>query len=1568
MANFKFNNLAAYLLRNPIPAVASVFAPFLASGDDRGYFKTALLTTPLVFGAAELFPKVFSSVGKHAPEFKDLLQKSENWTRFESQSYSDVKSIYQNIGSKINEADQALSAYLVGSRRSRDLVREQKVINRYFKDRFVKTNDLIGKAKDMSNPGAQIQAAARVAEIEQLQANKGRMISNALHSARRSSLSPSEWSKEGSSPFPSLDNEGMLAMFEKYESRPEFVQNLKRSLRTIKDAEYSNKSIHPGQFAEPISEFSSILETSSDMFNNIDKSFASAKPELLKSLATAKERGFIRDAQVIAEKTTSGEIGRLLNVRVFRKGNIKPLEIPIVDSVGSVRLGPNMTGVGTHVIGPDANPYTIDTWIGKVLSEHPEFTNEQLEQEIASHAYYMAGEPMDAHRLFELGGSGGSPMMNEMAIRARAYTAKGTTLPMFSSARKSGMMGIRDLDPAEQALFLKKMLNTGQYVNMGPEAGTYEFRLQLKQLADINLTGLSSATKQDAIYRSISKEFSLRANEPESSGIINTAWQDILGSKDLPMARPTLAGISPQDKSIFGDLPRTAEEFSNYKPTLYNQLTARMSPDKANQMIGEVEGIYAQGKQGIFANLGGMGETEFMLDPAWASKYHVESDFKYEVNELAMEKGSVNPNSVLGFNNGSAVTPDFIGDITSVSKNQDGKGFFINVKHKLDLQGAKVDINGIKGLSKTVGSPEDFRSTVGLLNSFYEKTGSGDRILDDAVGLVDMRYFQNKMDPGMASIGMAEDVLSRLRNKGRLDIADKWRSKMAPLGLSYDEQAGAIIIKQQQGERIARFQELININEEFFQEAGRAVKEAGGLHDQVLQHLGEQGSNFLLRNNLKSTMFAWDHALAYIPRNTSINYDIETYLRSTNNVGALKALRSRMKTVSGGSPEDMINFGKYLMEGDFNKEYGTTVPLNKAFNKGPLNSAEGRAGTIFDPSIDAYKAGVRLDLGEGGKYKYLPVPGNNAYGSEAMMYGPGEYQSRPWQDAIQDISKAKTAGERDTQVERVLNMYKEGWSDKAGNTHNLFVGKASALRPNQYDPMGISGYLTTRSNAANIFEIGISPEAASRIRSSTVRKLLEKDKEVFGMFLRQPTNEAFHVKVRVDEALKGTQFFGVDEELYRSMYGDADKDLVSLLLWEGSDKDAIAEAKSAIYGGSQAQRVGLWQQYKGDQEVSRNVTEELKTVGARAAKFAEEAADRTGIALKRTAGASIGTFSNVLTKLGESAIRNPFVMKDPDLATRLRVSLFDSIRQAPISARKSTVPFDLETAIKLSKQLEEQWGIENPEEAATGLGDVLMNMAEFLTEGKKEGPEYRYLAGQGREDLLALTKGRNEYGKFAARALSISGSGSRAKESMGEAVADVFTDVDAIRGPAHGGGMSEVSASRIGEFSSRLSDLATGVSREFSSSVREVVSQHGGKIALGLGALAVAGILTTRRESAVPSFTRASSNQYRPESMMGVTDHETGEAVAGQMAPTNPPRRRGVSPGGVTTAVMAPLGQTSDITVEMRATDRSRAAETARQLSEIPGARFTSTTINYKDRNRLGSLRGREKIRETLNG
>lgn len=1569
MPKLPIAKLAQYVVRNPFTTAAAVFSPIFAKNEDRGYFRTALVTAPIVFASGVFVPKLFAGVrdiGKGVAETA-LLQKAEKRTRFETPNIDNLHTIFNAPSSNSNTVEQALSAYLVSERRSRDYMKEQKTLDRYFKRRFVKTSELIGKAQ-----GGDLDALARIAEIDTLRATKGRLITNAMHVARRSSLTPLEWANESSGILPDLSNDELISTFENYKGRPEFVKTLKNRLREIKRLDYRGTlmTAEGNILGKATSDISLLDSNDFKVFGQKAKA-----PNMFEHLKNAQKAGFIQDVTVTSEGVVSGEVGRILNVKVVRKGNLKPLTIPIVDpTTGQVRLNDNAIGVGNYVIGPDAKEYRIDEWISKQLAENPAFTNKQLEEEIAAHAYWMAGDPMDARRVSELASmeAQGAGLLSPQAIKLRSYGAGITKLPLFNIDGTNRSYYDFEFGAPKKVDFIKKIFNSNRFTAMGSEAGVYEGRFQLKEAANLSPFGVPSAEKQDPIWRSVTKDFQLTGGGSSTRpNWRSTAWESLTGSSELPGAKFTIAGLSPQDRTLFSELPTTISELGNNRNAIVQKFLARgMSPEQAVGMYNDIYGMYGRGEQGAFSYLGGMGETGFVMGPEFANQFKVSHTSKYNLDEVGIRVGEpVDPNSAIGFNQGERVLPKARGTVTDIASGPDG--FVANIRHEYDMQGAKLDVAGIKGMNRVTETNDHFETLRNVMNNFYERLGSGDVIPSTVNVLAPAEYFTNKVEPAHAYLGIASDLVNRLEGAGASSVSSDFLAKMATEGIDFS--AGQLVInaarnptaKKEASDRLVR---LTQISEEFFAKAGEAVRSAGGYQDPVLTAFvksGKELGNFMLKNQLPATGFTWDHSLSNIPRFSSISHDVETYMALGGHLAGLKAMRSRLKTVSGGDPLQSRDFLTHVLGQDFSKPFGVSIDVGDAFTgRSSLTEASGRAGSIFDPSSERFKKNFSVRLPNG---QFVPVPGTEAYGAEASMFGPGQYQTREWQNILQEIAFEKDPTKVAELQGRLIGSYKRDFG----------TGKTSALRPHQYDPLGVPGFLSTAAERGDPFAAKVSRDWAERIHSKRVREALLDGQEVVGMLQRQPTNEMMYMKYSVDPALNGTFDVAVPESVSRALMGDQDKDLVNSILFDANlrtengklivssaasqaEREAAEEGLAAMSGGLQDKQLKIWQSIKGDNEIAAraSVDWELKSLAARSEKFSQSAFNRTGVAVNRSAGAAIGSYSNVLTEMVEHMVRNPKLMRDPELVERLKTGLFD-IRQAPISARKAHTAFSLETAMQMIDNLRRGVAMGNPDDSAAKVHEVMMNMSKTLAPEGLDGPEYKYWSTQGAEDLKAWAYGRSEKARLAAAAFTARGATAEKR------LTDIAKQgLDTVIGPIHGGRAAEESASRIGAISEYLSEAGRSAAGSATGEVGRIFSKHGKTLAFGLGAIAALGIAMTPRTATVASFSRASGNKYRPEERMGVSDTIPGEGVAGQMAPSAPPRR--VLPGqpGVRRAVVAPFDSTSDLSVTMKATDASRAAQTARQLSMIPGSGDTNVTINYRDRTKLRSLRTREKIRE----
>lgn len=1588
------NKAASLITKSPLIAAgtmtAAVAAPFFARNEDRGYLRTALLTTPAVLATGLFAPSVIGS----ARDISSAMVRTKNIFRSGSQAnfskinFQQLTAVINDPASTKSHIQKAMAEFLATEPKGiGNLEVQRNRLESYFYHNFVKSDKLLGNNKYTSEAERNLFMAVKSSLVDNLHEAKGRLLTNALHSARLSSLTPGEWAVESADYGKVLSNNEMIRMYEGFKGRDAFTKTLTNRLREVRRMNDTGRKIT----MDMPKAFKTILLDADDAWGAVDKAFFQQRPTVMKNLQTALKKGYIQSAEITAEAVKSGEIGRVLNVKIMRKGNIKPLVLHIVDPrTGQVRLD-NASGVGNRIIDPSGVAHYVDEWGSKLLSEDVKFVDQAgadithglLQKEINAHSYYLAGDPLDAFRMAELTGAG-EGMMSEAAIKLRSMSAAITSLPMWKN-QQGEAVNVRQLSAIEKLKANRDILNSGRYIGMGSESGISDFRYQLREAANLSPLGAVSADRQDPFWRSMTKDMTLRSKGELSVDAklkwSSTAWKGLTGSDTLPAANFTVASINPQDRMLFADLPTTAQGLAEAYPSILKDLESKgMSSQNAKAMFAEISGIYSRGEQGALKDFGRMGETGFVLKKSFADKFYVEGRRKYKMDMLARDSGTVGVDDVLGYTGAERVVPEFPGVIEDAFMSENGEKAYATVVSKFPMQGAKIDVAGVKGMVPRVNEDAEFNTMRDLINSFYKKTGRAAFIPETVNTLAPTEYFANKVEPTLAYLGISGDVLGRLEGVGAGEASRDYLSELAKEGINGQLVIDAARNPMRDEEAAARLIRFAEINDRFFRNAGDAIKKAGDyLTDPVLSAFAKSGNpslrDFYMQSNLPGITFAWDHSVWNLPSQATVSHDVSTYLAESGNFRSLKELNSRVRTITGGDANKGKEFLKYINAGDYSAERGVTVSIKDAFHsRSSLTEAKSRDLSIFDPSVAEYKNDFRLDLGGG---KYLPVPGTTTYGAEASMFAPGRYEVHDFQRAIHDLYKAETID--DAAINNVLETYKI----------ELGAGKHSVFRPVLQDPLGMSGFLSTTAEKIDPYTAHVSEGWVAKLHDANMREALNPGGRgvpgpgIYGALVRQPVQGVDQLHYVMSPRLKGTMDVAVDEIISRPRGGDQDKDLVTSFLWPvGSE--AEAEAKEAISSGRQIASFKTWATYKGETEIARDANDTLKSLKTRMtnedgtgfadrifhqegglAELAGAPKTRVDVALNRTAASEIGSYSNILTGIHQQMIDNPAILKDRALTDRLSTGFFD-VRQAPINARKAKSAFDVVTADAVAGHLRRGLGADDPTRAAKSLQKSMINITESLaSSGTKQSGLRYWNSVQGFEDLEALTAGRTEVASIRTKILiSIAPTTENAKEQIVKNLGRALPKIDEVMGPIHSGGhMATIEASKLG----KMSEIIASVGREGRSAtgkVGDIIAKHGTSLAIGFGALAALGVALTPRRAPMASFSRASSNSYRPEHQIGVSDHIPGEAIPGQMS-SNPPRRQSPTSANVKTAIVAPLGRTSDLSVKTTTTDRDRTTELIRQVAHIPSG-DSNVTVNYKDNSKMKSLRFKDRVREIL--
>jgi hypothetical protein len=1540
-----------------VSATAAV-APLFLSNDQRGYLQTAMVTTPVIFAGAAMAPQLFNRTKRETAAVFKAISLGASSVRFSGPvpTYSEVTSLFSNTAASTSTIEQAVASYVSSFEKTRDLEQERQALKNYFLRKYFVSPENLAAEMDMTDPEKSLRALLNNNIIRAEMDSKRRLVSNAINAARRSSLKPSEWAQERNpARYSEMGDEELQAMFDKFSDRPDFLRNFNAHLRHIEGLD-GLSSTAPSEVISGVDVESMLAPPEALDFefpSKVQQDFLKSNESFATNLRRAMKEQHLQEIRTISTKVLSGETGRVIAVQLHRRGGT--IELPIPDAEGLVRFGADAgyVGVARHVIGPDRQRRRIHEWVAEKIAESGGYSLKQLEQEISSGVNYVAADPRDSFFRAQLEASGSVPVYYPEAAKVRAQSAFITDLPVFNGNT------FRQLEPENKTKFITGLINSGEYVAMGSESGVYEGVLQVKNLANLSAFGVPSVEKQDDVYRFITKGFRLghrgNLNASLRPRYSTTAYQDILGTMNLPEATLITHGLTPQDKSLFADLPRTLEALQANSQSIMQKFDARMPTSEAIAMYGEIENLYREGRQGAFQQLGRIGETEFLVSNKWADNFFVESKYRYQVADLAIKGGMVTPGTTLGFLHGVPVSPAFGGEIESIARTtEEGQTdlWDIVVRHENPINGAKIDVHGVKGQAYVAGTEQQFEDARNILNSFYHRVGSADYISDAVNAFTDVHYFQNKItNPITGELALGADITSTLDRVGATAVTAGYKEKLAQFGVGYDE--GQFIVNHELlpskwADKVAHIQQISDINNEFFAKASEAITRAKGYGDAGLKRFAAMNagdiSTWWLKNQFPGLARAWDHSLAYIPRHVSLTHDFESFMLLSGKIAGLREIQGRAEILSGDR-NMALDFFKNL-KGDFMSPFGgPVVELNKAFrNTGSLTRASIRAGSVLDPGIESYKNNFTIDLGMGGKYRYLPVPGTDAAGSVSHLFAPGEYETHDWQRALQNVwTNAGDPNKRDAAVEELLSTYER----------ELYVGKTGALRPRQFDPQAMPGFLQTRSSPNDPFEIGINPEDIGRIPDKATREAVKDGRDVYAVLSRQPISGLFYHKVVLDENLRGTAGIGTDEAIRAVLGADADKDPGGLhFLRPGSDAAREAEA---IYG-SQIDQLNSFRSIKGYADESRMVSEDVVGLSDRVRGFLAKASDPAKAIENRMAGGAIGNLSNTLTEVIENMVRNPILMRDPATTSRLATNFYENIRQVSINARKAHVKFDLEEAVKYNERLKEALRMQDPLDSAETTRSIMLDLAQKMGNKTQE-----YLASeQAGKDFLAYSSGRRREASIMASALTADPRTPEAMSAAQRNLGRLFEDLSTTLGPAHGGGnFATASAQTIGEMnaSTRTTEAAGGLATEARIATKSLLNKHGTSLAIAAGAAALGGLLLVK-----PSFDRPSGNRLRPENNIAGMDMMPGEPIEGSRS--GQPSRRELPPmPQVNTATVVPVNQTNSLEVRMKAHDRAAGAEIAKLAGRMSSTGNQNLTINYRS-SKFNSLRMKERIKE----
>lgn len=1566
-----------------LAAASAVAAPFVLRSDERGYFSTALMTTPFIAAATIAGGDVFR-----------LAQESSQ--RFINFSKSTLNKPFTNA-SVTYDAIKAMR---------REVHAGNMFMSEFQRHNLAYLNDF---AKNASDPQREIKALRSRLKTLAKDKSMTTLLSNAIQAEEYRVMSASELAKDGGRHvFKELSLREGIAKIRRRSKNADFVRGLNHRLRTMSSLKDQGGSSYPvlGDFG-PGSGESLISRRYNFHRKDMQSRFSEAYGNVYEHLERAMQNKLISGAEFVTlNDPESKAVRQFSGLRLHRKGE-KPLDLLLVQQDGGTIMRDSRRGVSRKIGGLNSGISEADIWTLRNLDRNFDDLRSMLN--ISQFQTYV--DPLrDGFDKF--GETEGQVYrMDPFSIFARNQQVVLDRLGGFTGDK--GYMG---LNPREQEEALVAMNQKYGLVKAWGDSNINKGLLETEELTQLHLGGVINTEKTSRVLRGTGKP--IMASEARGAFSMSGARAPFSRTNKLASALPgetvpefgvRIGMVSPHLKSLVSDLPAqiNKDTLAAYANTAMDYISKDMVDNGVQSNRDQIRKIWnamagylqddANGK--AVRRLGYLGEGDHLLlrkSGDAGMPYAVSAKTKYvhdlrlnDIRKMVADGTEFGPNLLLGFSDGNPVTSNGRWNrIQGFQQMSDGR-LALSILESTPISSAKLDTI-VKGLSVGTTKGEAKRLS-GFMNLYGQITGTGYGVSEDTDILMLQHYAHNKAPLAESMVNIAADTFRRLETSGELGAVQGHIDDLSRLGFSY--QNGTLVndttvfAKASEQQRRIYIQDTIGRIQEMMDDVGARVKAGQIQGDALVKKYLHTGGNmsltdFIFRRAAPANAMITDSVEQNVVQQAGITYDMLGNLE----LRGFSATTKELKNLSRVDGDILMTKSAmdYLNAGDFSQPLGAALTVNEAFPNLRLNEqgqfrglseAEVRAGSVFDPAHGVAAGNWSLRLNDG---SHVPVLGHEAYGGKINQYGAGEFSTNSREAALAKIVEANAAGNASALAE-ARTAYLE-------DLKRFGYGKESFLRARRTFPAGIAGRIQTRpaSTPGNPFEIAVAPNLVGRIQDKNIREALLKKRadDVFAVVARHPVSNMPFARVTVDPRLNPNTI-GIDEGMRGLLMADDDGDILNAFFLKPGG-DAHREAAAAYASGQMTEELGIQRAFEGledDSRLARNTAASSLAQRARDVTAGGEAAVKEfGLAeaealRRRPAGGSVGRFSNVLTEAMLNLEHNSRIV-NPTQKAVLQRALW-TIRQAPIAAQKKSSSYTLSKALNLASEL--SYGLHNeggfdrfynamlqvsrdfgkdvPYNADMGVLGITSDMTREVGGQKVINPLLEYVKNN-RSVFEAYHSGRNPAVQAAARALTAT------EEAAVKYDGKLLTEFDGILSyldpslPRVSRSMADHSAETLG--------AANEATRNVVGGVRSALRSPGVRKALGvgLGISALAGILTTSLGSEASFDRRRSANEQRPENAIGVEDHIPGEPVAGSMSPANPPRK--IVPASIRTktGIVAPVQQAVNLEVKMRSSDRSSAAEKAKIMARMSTDGDSNVTVNYRSRPKNTSLRMREKLRD----
>jgi hypothetical protein len=1332
---------------------AGLIAPQLLKNDDRGYGRTALLTTPLAAAGYVTGPAAFAGFRSAKTQMQTFIDNSSfqisDWKR-PRMTLPEIRDLEQSGALNPLELHALYKQHSAIRQRATIDFYSQKAIrtNRPIEEIRSSVLDLFERQKrTLVNPTPQIATDFTNALFEsRLKASTAgdRLRSPELTQFPETALSLDEVAESIATGFSADATE---------EQQRTFYQNMKRRLVQAGDLDVGR------QVRPEVGSFSA-YQTSVDFTSGSEASgilTAGGRQDLAGAMTKAVEEGWVNQAKLLLN-----EQGSPVGIHVTR-GSEK-LTFGTVNAGGATRVGENLehSAVARGVIWPEGI-HPLDFSLARALD--PKYGSlKRISQDLTTHALH-AGNSVDDTWLEQISDhTSRGELMGPEAKFFRSKQVGFSSLPLYGP---NGDRAYQDLTYSEQVAEINK--REGTITKLSGEAGKGVFELkELEQSIPGQMTALDST---NSTWRSVSKNKQLDTSGVKEVPTFQTSYvADQYGGR-APTVHADMATVTPQQVDLFGSLPSEVEELAN--PLVEREAMAAIRRDLEGSKFAEAKGLTGadldemvrttwSNLRGIFEKqperlkairkLGGLGESDFLISDYYG-RYNLKSYGTAQVktiNEDLLKNPQFRSNQALGYTEtGAPVHSDSTTNVLTQYDLDRGTGLYNLNYEKYDPveTGSKFEGHGNKAL--VIKAERREAKLVGdTMNDFYQMTGRGRPIPAGVRAYTNRAYFDQGKAPFEALMSNAGRVMKGLeKEEGAWPeaIRNDFLAKTSHLGLDFDrgfkEDSPSVHLGwASDPEKIARLQELQAHSQDLFAQAGEYVlsARARGMKDPLFRgyrrtHRAGMADNlgtYMEQFNQSTNFYSWDQTKDYDLDQVRTTDEMLTSLERAGEHEIALAIHQNSVSLHGDTTMSRA-FLDHVEKGQFDSPLGRALDLHQIGDRN-LNAPGGFAGSIFDPDNADVAENFSIDLGRsrpfniGGKQvemRYLPVPGIKSYNAAPNGYSVGELSAKEYHHKLLGLVSAAKNDEDDA----VLAARGSEYFD---SIYENILGKGGILRPEMVYPHAVAGAMQRRglgeivdNDIRNPFEMVIGPEQLHKIRDSKLVEQLNAGEHVYATAARHPIARMPIYQVRLAKKdgsdYLGKNMIGYAEGGRSMMQADDDLDLINLIFF--SEEKAVERAKRAVtYTKNFEEMSDQWKAYRmvellqGNLEDSARMTNRSMGEGSRIQEgfnklYKKTAGGRFQNIGKRLVQAETGMYANLVREMNTSLDSHP-ILRDQKRRILAELDSF-LLKQVTISAAKGKTNLKGDP-LSLYHELKAALSSENPEEGANLANVALSKVAD----------------------------------------------------------------------------------------------------------------------------------------------------------------------------------------------------------------------------------------------------------------